>query len=143
MDFGIAFQPGHINLDARIYRLNTYLECGKIKILDCCQHLIDELRDYKFIPQSLDKSNSATDKPEDKNNHAINPLEWIVMELPANPGDLTKGIYNKAGKNLVGEAQRNKKKHYSELALMDDDAYDSYDTDTQGYSGMGKVEYLY
>lgn len=100
MDYGIYFQPGHSSLDARIYRLNTYFESGKIRIMDCCRGLIQELRDYKFKSQSMD-STTWDDKPEDKNNHAINPLEWIVMELPADPRNLVHGIYNKKGDNLL------------------------------------------
>ena len=92
MDYGIAFKPGYINLDARIYRLNTYLECGKLRIMNNCECLIRELRDYKFKARANDMINGRDDKPEDKNNHAINPLEWIVMELPANPNNLIAGI---------------------------------------------------
>ena len=35
LEYGISFKPGHISLDARIYRLNTYLETGRIRIMDC------------------------------------------------------------------------------------------------------------
>jgi hypothetical protein len=36
----------------------------------------------------------------DKNNHSINPLEWIVMELPANPKNILQGVYNKHGMRI-------------------------------------------
>lgn len=104
IDYGIYFKPGHINVDARIYRLNTYLESGKIRIMDCCKGLITELRDYKFKSRSSDSA-GWDDKPEDKNNHAINPLEWIVMELPADPRNLVHGIYNKKGEDLTEEQE--------------------------------------
>lgn len=74
LDFGIAFKPGYVDVDARIYRLNTYFEAGKIRILKCCKGLINELRDYKFKVKALSNDMYA-DKPEDKNNHAINPLK--------------------------------------------------------------------
>lgn len=101
LDHGIAFQPGHVNVDARVYRLNTYLEAGRVEIMDCCPGLIAELLDYKFPPKSLTASTRAADKPIDKNNHAINPLEWMTMALPANPKDLYYGVYDKWGRNLA------------------------------------------
>lgn len=96
---GIAMQPGYISLDARIFRLNTYLEAGKVRIMDCCHGLIKELREYKFQSRELDKEKSS-DKPVDKNNHAINPLEWIVMELPDDPKNILHGVYDRMGRDI-------------------------------------------
>jgi len=84
LDYGIAFQPGHIQVDARVYRVNTYLESGKLKIHDNCIELITELQNYKFPERTLG-SKWVSDKPVDKDNHSINPLEWICMALPADP----------------------------------------------------------
>ena len=119
MDYGISFKPGHISLDARVYRLNTYLENGKLRIMDCCKGLIQELRDYKFRTRKADSS-GWDDKPEDKNNHAINPLEWIVMELPADPRQLIHGIYNKQGLNLQDQKLNKQEDTYDHYALFDD-----------------------
>lgn len=95
-EYGISFQPGYINIDARIFRLNDYFEQGRIEIWDCCTGLIEELREYKFKPKTLnDRKND--NKPIDKNNHSINPLEWIVMELPADPKKLYIAGYNSKG----------------------------------------------
>lgn len=93
-EHGIHFKPGHISVDARIYRLNTYLESGKLKIHDKCTQLIGELSEYKFPPRQLGKSTKAMNKPVDKNNHAINPTEWITMELPADPSRLVYGSFS-------------------------------------------------
>ena len=103
LDYGIAFMPGFVNVDARIFRLNTYFESGKIEIRrKTCKDLIDELDNYKFKPdESL--NSGYTGKPVDKNNHGINALEWITMELPANPADLVYGVYNKKGENIIEE----------------------------------------
>lgn len=99
LDFGIAFQPGFVNVDARIFRLNTYFESGKIEIMRKCKALIWELDNYKFkADESL--ASGYTGKPVDKDNHGINALEWITMELPSNPMDLLHGVYNKAGRLL-------------------------------------------
>lgn len=144
IDFGINFKEGHISLDARVFRLNTYLECGKIKIMDCCQYLIDELRDYKFVPKSLDKHNQAADKPEDKNNHAINPLEWIVMELPSDPSKLLYGVYNKQGMNLA-EEKKHKEKQMMYWALRDEVEHYPTDnsSDVQGHTGLNRLNTLF
>ena len=99
---GIAMQPGYISVDARVFRLNTYLEAGKVKIHDCCTGLVKEIKEYKFPDQSLDK-NKNSNKPEDKNNHAINPLEWMVMELPDDPRNILQGVYNKYGRDITVE----------------------------------------
>lgn len=73
LDYGIAFKPGHIQVDARIFRVNTYLESGRLKIHDSCTELIEELSDYKFPERTL-SSKVNLDKPIDKNNHSINAL---------------------------------------------------------------------
>lgn len=93
LDYGICFQPGHINLDARIFRVNTYFEAGKLKVFDTCEELINELKDYKFPERTL-SDRYHSDKPIDKNNHSINALEWICMHLPANPAKLQYGAYH-------------------------------------------------
>jgi hypothetical protein len=101
LDYGILFQPGHVNVDARVYRTNTYFESGRIEIMDCCAGLIAELRDYKFPPKSLTSSTRAQDKPIDKNNHGINPLEWMCMALPPDPKKLLYGAYDSRGNDLT------------------------------------------
>lgn len=96
LDYGISFIAGQISVDARVFRLNTYFEASKIRIFNSCEGLIKELREYKFKPKTMDDT-VIKDKPIDKNNHAINPLEWMVMELPADPRHLIYGIYDKQG----------------------------------------------
>ena len=100
IDYGINFIPGHVNVDARVFRTNTYLESGKLQIMDCCNTLIEELREYKFPPKKIGDTSKAQDKPMDKNNHRINPLEWICMALPADPSKLCYGSYDRYGRDL-------------------------------------------
>jgi hypothetical protein len=100
LEYGISFIPGQVSVDARIMRLNTYFESGRVKIMKTCLGLIRELKGYKFKPKTL-SNDRFDDKPEDKNNHAINPLEWIVMELPANPKNIITGIYDRRGRDLT------------------------------------------
>lgn len=102
LDYGISFQPGHIQVDARVIRTNTYLESGKLKIMSNCEYLIGELDEYKFPPKTLNGALSRkADKPMDKNNHAINPLEWICMALPSNPRNILYGIFDSSGRDLT------------------------------------------
>ena len=122
LDYGIAFKPGHINVDARVFRLNTYLESGKLVIMDSCRALIAELKEYKFRADETINS-GYSGKPEDKNNHGINALEWITMELPADPRNLVNGVYDKMGRNLLETAPI--EEQYSIYALSDDDDYRS------------------
>lgn len=134
LDYGISFIPGFINVDARIFRLNTYFETGKIKIMRKCKDLNRELDNYKFKADETLES-GYTGKPVDKDNHGINALEWITMELPANPADLLYGVYNKQGKNVVTEQDPEKVSQYWALAdeeesyssLMEETPFDVVD----------------
>ena len=93
LDFNIAFQPGVIDVDTRIYRLNTYIDSAKIKFFrQAARELLNEFRDYKFPPQDLD-GKRPSDKPIDKNNHSINACEWIVCALPQDPRFLIQAVY--------------------------------------------------
>lgn len=104
LDYGISFIPGYINVDARIFRLNTYFESGKLKIFRNCKDLIRELDNYKFrADESL--NSGFTGKPVDKDNHGINALEWITMELPSDPKNLLYGVYGRDGVNLTPEEE--------------------------------------
>lgn len=122
LDYGISFIPGFINVEARVFRLNTYLEQGRVKISRNCKGLIKELSEYKFrADESLDSG--YTGKPEDKNNHGINALEWITMELPANPKDLLYGAYGKDGVDLTKQKEDDETAA-AFWALSDDEDYE-------------------
>ena len=96
-EYGISFKPGYINREARIFRLNDYIEQGRLEVLDCCQYLIKEMRECKFKPRSLNDTTNAKDVPLDKDDHSITPLEWICMELPADPKKLFLDMYDQYG----------------------------------------------
>ena len=118
LDYGISFIPGFINVEARIFRLNTYFESGKIKIFRGCKDLIRELDNYKFkADESL--NSGFTGKPVDKDNHGINALEWITMELPADPKDLLYGVYGKSGEDLTKEQEQKDEIAIRNWALSD------------------------
>lgn len=114
LEYGVTFVPGQVSVDARVFKLNTYFEQDRVEIMDCCKNLIGELKEYKF-PSDLNKENGRGEKPEDKNNHLINPLEWIVMELPANPADILYGIYNQQGINTLKQQQIDEEEYVRQL----------------------------
>jgi phage terminase large subunit len=120
LDYNIAFKPGAINKDARIYRTNTYIELGYLKIMRKCKYLIDQLREYKFKTDGTGEQN-FTDKPVDKNDHAIVCLEWILMELPADPRNLLFGVYNKRAEDLTKTKEQQREEEYAQWMFTDEE----------------------
>ena len=134
LEKGINFKPGVISVDARIMRLNTYFESGRLKIMDCCDGLIRELKGYKFPDRTLD-SKKNFDKPIDKDNHGINPLEWIVMELPENPRNIIQGVYNKYGRDASIDPQHTRIMPHA----LDDEPTLSYEDSAFGIAPISSV----
>ncbi len=130
-DYGITFKPGHVNVDARIIRLNDYIESGQLEIWDCCEYIISELREYKFKTKTLDDKDNKN-KPVDKDNHAINALEWICMELPANPKSLILTGYDEYGRPIASETEKmlQKQEKLWQLTDNDEDSMLQYDQST-------------
>lgn len=118
LEYGISYTPGQVNVDARVFKLNTMFEQDRIEIMDCCRNLIEELKGYKF-PSDDSAESGRKDKPEDKNNHLINPLEWMAMELPTNPGEAIFGIYSNKGYNIL-EQMRQAEQDYRKFVLEDE-----------------------
>lgn len=117
LEYDIVYTPGQISVDARVFKLNTMFEQDKIEIMDCCPQLIHELEEYKF-PSDDSSESGRKDKPEDKNNHLINPLEWIAMELPTNPSQAVYGAYSNNGYNIT-EQRRQDEERLQRWALAD------------------------
>ena len=97
--YGVFFQPGHIPVKDRLWRMNTYFETGRIKIMDNCENLLREFKDYKYKPMKL--GTASSEQPVDRNNHSIDALSWILMKLPERPTDLMKGAWTSFGKDLA------------------------------------------
>lgn len=134
-DEGIMFKPGHVSVDARVFRLNTYIEAERVRIMSHCTALIEELRNYKWkVSKDKNSSNGFSDKPEDKKNHGINALEWICMELPSDPDKLTLEVYNRYGQSSE-EFEKRRQKEYGFHALESAD----YNTRTPHYQYMGGI----
>ena len=95
LDYNINFKPGEINVEARIFRMNTYINTGRLKIFDTCVVLKKELLDYKYKERSATEFSRDLAVPKDANNHCINAVEWICMELPADPRSILRGVYDR------------------------------------------------
>lgn len=85
-EYGVFFQPGHIKVKDRIWRLNAYFSSGRLKIMDNCENLEREFKDYKYKPMKIGQP--TKEEPIDKNNHSIDALSWICMMLPEDPSKL-------------------------------------------------------
>lgn len=138
-DYGISFKPGYVNVEARIIRLNDYIESGCLEIWDCCEFLINELKDYKFKPKTLDDK-EAKNRPIDANNHAINALEWIGMELPANPRNLYSTGYDEYGRPLSKTEEEIKNRANTLWQLEDDTSQDETEYDQTPMFGSTEGE---
>lgn len=99
-EYGVHFKPGVINIDARVFRVNTYMASGTLEIMDNNTYLIDQLRDYKFNPKKIGEYSKAQDKPMDGNDHAITALHFMICELPADPKNLIYGAYDAGGNRI-------------------------------------------
>lgn len=101
---GVYFQPAQMEVDARVLKLNTLFETKTIKIFKSCVNLCRELMGYKFPDRSSDGSiKPGGDKPMDKNNHAINALEFLIMEAPLDMKNLQLQVYDYTGNALTSE----------------------------------------
>lgn len=79
---GYFFIPSNTGVEARNLKLNSLIDLDQIEIFDDLLVLKKELKNYK---KPTDKNGKLlSKKPLDKNNHKINALEFIVMELPMN-----------------------------------------------------------
>ena len=85
------------------------------------------MKEYKFKPKTLNDT-SSDNKPQDKNNHSINPVEWITMVLPANPKHLTLGMLDQFGRDIQKETKKIDQGGWQlgdYNSLQNDDAYDT------------------
>lgn len=122
LDYGIAFKNGAINREARVFRTNTYLESGRVRVMDCCKNLVSQAKELKFKQDKVSTTSPWRNEPEDHNDHAVVCMEWICMELPKDPKDLLNGVYGKDGVNETPTPQdyAESERAFSEFALRDE-----------------------
>ena len=127
LDYGISFMPGQVNREARVFRLNTYLEDGRIRIMDTCPNFLGQIRELKFRQNPGSTTSPWRNEPEDKNDHAVVCAEWICMELPKDPAKLMFGVYGKDGNVFKEDDPReqylNREETYGHHVFDDTDQY--------------------
>lgn len=95
----IFLQAAMMDLEARMLKTNTFIDSGKLKIFKSCINLYKEGINYKFPPRTAD-GKSQGDKPVDKNNHAVNAMEFMIMTIPENLKNLEHKSYDARGIEL-------------------------------------------
>lgn len=87
--FGIRLHPGQNDILSGIAKVTTYLERYKVHknpfsgdynaphfyVSDKCQWFIDEITDYYW---RKDKDDNSVDLPQDKNDHAMDMLKYLL-----------------------------------------------------------------
>lgn len=95
---GVYLEPAKMDLEARMLKVNTLIESGRLKIFGRCKNLRREIMNYKFPERTAEgKMKPNGDKPVDKNNHSINALEFGVMELPDDLKKMENRAYDDRG----------------------------------------------
>jgi PBSX family phage terminase large subunit len=118
-EYGLFWQPGNNRIEPGIQKVFSYFDMGKLKILKSCVNTITEGVSYKYKPQELDAKKNLDEKPEDKDNHAMDTLRYIVQELPDDPDQLINPSYGEPVGNGVDES------HLPYALRSDDDPYAS------------------
>lgn len=90
-EYGIYFQKADNRIDAGIMKVYSYLELGKLKILDSLKHTIEEMSTYRYKTTTIDEKPS--EKPVDANNHTCDCVRYLVHELPDDPNELRTVSY--------------------------------------------------
>jgi len=92
-EYGLWFQAGNNNIDAGIAKVYSYFALGKCRIMSPCINTIKEGRAYKYRDNELDQQKNRGEKPVDANNHAMDALRYMIMELPDDPENMSTEVY--------------------------------------------------
>jgi phage terminase large subunit len=127
-EYGVYFSPATNKIIDGIMKVYNYFALGKLKIYSTCTNTVREGLAYKYPERSLDDKTNVSEKPIDKDNHAMDSLKYFVAELPDDPENLINRSY--------GLTYMNEKKEQAHLphALQDeDDPYSQGDWYNSGY----------
>jgi hypothetical protein len=114
-EYGVYFSPATNKIIDGIMKVYNYFALGKLKIFSTCTNTVREGLAYKYPERSLDDKTNVSEKPVDKDNHAMDSLKYFVAELPDDPENLINRSY--------GLTYMNEKKEQAHLphALQDED----------------------
>lgn len=106
-EYGIYYQPSTKKLDDSIQKKYNLLSLGKVKFFSNLRYTLWEFQNYKYPDRKLDKSDKATEKPIDKDNHLMDAIRYLLAELPDDPEQLRNPMYSR--ENVVYDKNRNLK----------------------------------
>lgn len=130
---GLFFEPSFTGHEVRIIKTNALINHEQIEIFSTCEYLIEELLNYKFV---IDKRGNVTKKPQDKKDHGVTALEFIIVELPHNLQELNLKVFIPAGTEFVHDRRvRKGKKGYVFDPLKNDN-------DRSSYGAINNITYL-
>jgi hypothetical protein len=102
---GLYFTPSFTYNDARIAKLNGIINEGQIEIYSNLEFYIEEVTNYK---RKINRDGSQSEDPVDKNNHAINAGEFIIMALPLNLNYVDMKAYVPTGVRHLHDTEEDK-----------------------------------
>ena len=92
-EYGLWFKPGNNQIEAGIMKVYTYFSLKRLKVMSNCVNVIKEGRAYKYKESSIDQTKNRGEKPIDANNHAMDALRYMIMELPDDPDAMASEVY--------------------------------------------------
>lgn len=94
MEYGLYFQPGNNNIEYGITKVSAYIEAKKLKIYKTCINTIKEALGYTYPEVDIDNAEENLDeRPEKKNDHAMDALRYMIARLPDDPELLKTEAY--------------------------------------------------
>lgn len=123
-EYDIHFKPGQNRIEDGIQKVYTYLEAGKLKIFNTLNNMIREGVGYKYKLQELDHNKNLDEKPQDRDNHAMDTLRYIIQELPDNPDQLINASFGPSTITINKKEQK-----HLPFELQSDDEDDIYSKD--------------
>jgi hypothetical protein len=121
-DEGLYFDAAFEKMEPRIIKLNSLINHEQMEIWSTCEYLIDEMLNWKF---KRDKLGNLTKEPEDKNDHGIQALAFVVVALPHNLKELKLSAYIPTGTKIIHD-----KKHNTDIKKKDP-IYDPLSTEVR------------
>lgn len=85
---GIYLQPAGNDIMAGIEKVRDYMYTGKLKIYNDLDNIKDEASKYVYMEKK--------ETPNEKDNHLMDCLRYLVMALPTNPLDFNQTLFQKA-----------------------------------------------
>jgi hypothetical protein len=83
---GITLNPVNNDLLFGIDKVRDYLYQGKLKIFNNLENFRNEVSNYAF-PAPSEREKNVNLKPIDKDNHLMDALRYMIVQLPNNPGE--------------------------------------------------------